>query len=131
MGFNWAFQLFPANKRLLLRERLRRSRRTDEFGWLCIPGTRMAGRMDIPSCQPSERERDGFYSSPGDTANATRPSLAAHGWFFYFYFFFLHICNCSLFPLSVVINVVRFLKNCICLDVNRVNCRHSAAGAAI
>lgn len=65
--------------------------------------------MDRMHCQHLE-EGPCSNSSPGDTGSSTCLSEAVHD--------FLHVCNCSLFPLLVVINVVRFLKNYICLDVN-------------
>lgn len=71
-----------------------------------------ASTMHITSCASCQGSEKGpcSNSSPGDTGNSTRLSVAAHDFF--------HICNCSLFRLLVVINVVRFLKNYICLDVN-------------
>lgn len=69
----------------------------------------MACIMDRTYCQHLEKGPRS-NSSPGDTGSSTCLSVAVHD--------FLHVCNCSLFPLLVVINVVRFLKNYICLDVN-------------
>lgn len=71
-----------------------------------------ASTMHIMSCTYCQHSEKGLCSnsSPGDIGNSTRLSVAVHDFF--------HICNCSLFPLLVVINVVRFLKNYICLDVN-------------
>lgn len=57
----------------------------DEFGWFRIPGTSRGRKDGYPELQvlPALGQRGPCPdSSPGDTGNSARPSVAVQGFFF-------------------------------------------------